>query len=453
MKNKIVIFSVLCLFAIFSGCDEKADTFPEAVVIDPQSLSFGNEAESADFRIASNTKWTVSGDAGWLTVNPASGEGNLNVTASVSANSESESRTGVVTVKTESGIEKTLQVLQNASISINPAAATVNSAGGEITVTVAASGTWKVLIPNGIDWVSVKSQSETQAVLAIVKNPLIEARLADIAFGLTGFNLRTTFKLTQDAFVPFISIDPATAIADFEGEEITVAVTANAAWTVQIPNEAASWVSVKSQTETQVVFAIKENTPKEDRRAVITFKMTGYEPQATFDLSQKSESDAVIPGKVLDACESLDGWSSWLGDLLKLDTEDMKEGNACLRVDCFDNGGNTYGAWIFEKTFEPFDSEVTRENGYIACDLFVSEASRLLVTSTGMEFHIKSGGSAIEWGVGELGLKNGWNKVELSLSRAPADFDLHAITYFGFMNHAILGPVVVKIDHIRFYEK
>jgi hypothetical protein len=156
--------------------------------------------------------------------------------------------------------------------------------------------------------------------------------------------------------------------------------------------------------------------------------------------------DLPIPGKVIDACESLDGWASNFA--LSIDEIDKKEGNGCLKAE-------GEGVVIFQKGFDPFDTEVTRANGYLAFDLFVSDLS--MFGPGNNQFELTSSGgpdvNEVSWDIAEMGLNNGWNKVELSLAKAGNDVDLSALTFIRMYHTDLQGPVVVKIDHIRFYAK
>jgi hypothetical protein len=163
--------------------------------------------------------------------------------------------------------------------------------------------------------------------------------------------------------------------------------------------------------------------------------------------NSKVVPEVPIPGKVLDACESTDGWAS--NFRLSLDASDKKEGSYSLTAE-------GTGVVIFQKVFEPFDTEVTRENGVLAFDLYVSDLSMLGPGANQFEL-TSSGGpdvNEVSWSVDEMGgLNNGWNKVELSLSKAGNDVNLQAITFLRFFHLDIQGSVVFKIDNIRFYSK
>ena len=156
--------------------------------------------------------------------------------------------------------------------------------------------------------------------------------------------------------------------------------------------------------------------------------------------------DIPIPGKVLDHCDALDGWASGGFDL-SLDTFDKKEGEACIRAEGI-------GVVILQKVFDTFDTEVTRANGFMAFDLYVSDVSQFGPGDS--QFELTCSGQPdvqeVNWNI-IAGLNNGWNKVELSLANAPADVNLSAVNFIRFYHTGMVGSIVLKIDHIRFYSK
>ncbi len=161
-------------------------------------------------------------------------------------------------------------------------------------------------------------------------------------------------------------------------------------------------------------------------------------------------------GKALDLCESIDGWAS--AGVISLDA-DHKEGSSSVKTVLSGNASP-----VFEKTFTPFDSEVSIENGYLSFWLYLSDAS-ILSTSIpdwGSSIEITSAGLAdsqeLHWDFSMLRLNNGWNKIDLKLSDAVndnrgGDINLSAINYFRIYHLFCGGEVEVKIDDIRFYEE
>lgn len=165
------------------------------------------------------------------------------------------------------------------------------------------------------------------------------------------------------------------------------------------------------------------------------------------DYSALPPEEPEIPGNVIDNAESLDGWNSG-GFELSLDT-DAKEGNFSIKSE-------GQGVVVYQKVFEPFDTKVTKEEGTLAFWLFVLDTSPM--KSGDNSFEITSSGGPdvgeLAWRVGEnFELNNGWNKIELKLKdgNAGGEINLSAVNFIRFYHTAITGPMVFKIDNIRFY--
>lgn len=167
------------------------------------------------------------------------------------------------------------------------------------------------------------------------------------------------------------------------------------------------------------------------------------------------DPDAEPQGQVLDACESLDGWGS--AGALSLDT-DKKEGDYSIKTVLL--GG---AVPIFEKTFTPFDTEVSIENGVFSFWLYVSDVTRLSteIPDWGSQIELTSSGGPdsqeLTWNFTMLKLNNGWNKIDLKLSDAVNDdrggeIRLNAVNYIRMYHLFGGGDVEVKIDEIKFYE-
>ncbi len=73
-----------------SACGGDHD--PDEVSVSMPSVNFGENGGSESIMVMSNTKWTVSGNPGWLTVAPMQGSNNGAFTISANPNSEKESR-------------------------------------------------------------------------------------------------------------------------------------------------------------------------------------------------------------------------------------------------------------------------------------------------------------------------------------------------------------------------
>ena len=173
--------------------------------VEISSISFSNAAASHNISIASNSRWIVSkpSAAAWLSVTPERGDGNGSITVSVNDNNTNDIRSSAVTITTESGITKPIQVRQVGTapaIIIDRAAATASPNGEDITVSVTASRAWTPHIPQGAEWITVKSKSETQAVFAVAQNTSEQVRSTNIVFKLDENNIQESFSLTQQTW-------------------------------------------------------------------------------------------------------------------------------------------------------------------------------------------------------------------------------------------------------------
>ncbi|MGY3792541.1 chondroitinase-B domain-containing protein [Aquimarina sp. 433] len=81
--------------------------------------NFNASASSKELTITSNVNWTVSDDSSWISVSPTSGINNGITNISVTANSETSSRTGIVTV-TGGSITRTITIIQSGTTSNIP---------------------------------------------------------------------------------------------------------------------------------------------------------------------------------------------------------------------------------------------------------------------------------------------------------------------------------------------
>ncbi|HQG45653.1 MAG TPA: BACON domain-containing protein, partial [bacterium] len=82
--------------------------------VNPSSQPVANTAGFTTFTITSDTNWTVSDDAEWLSVSPANGHGGSSLTATYEANPGTSSRTATITV-TADDVTRTVTVVQAAA--------------------------------------------------------------------------------------------------------------------------------------------------------------------------------------------------------------------------------------------------------------------------------------------------------------------------------------------------
>jgi alpha-tubulin suppressor-like RCC1 family protein len=149
--------------------------------INPGSRSMGAEGGTGSFQVASNTNWTATKSANWITITSgASGSGNGTVGYSVAANLYAEVRTGTITVNgnpfaiTQAGAEP--------AVTITPATAHFPQAGGTGSMAISSNASWQVASTD--DWISVSKSpgsGNTNRSYTVAPNTTTSARLGRIS--------------------------------------------------------------------------------------------------------------------------------------------------------------------------------------------------------------------------------------------------------------------------------
>ena len=100
MKKKEFLWSLLAMLMVatlsvgLTSCGDDDD--PDNVSVSMPSVNFGESGGSQSIQVTSNTKWTVSGNPGWLTVSPLQGSNNGAFSLTAAANTDKNSRNCVL---------------------------------------------------------------------------------------------------------------------------------------------------------------------------------------------------------------------------------------------------------------------------------------------------------------------------------------------------------------------
>ncbi|MBP5594793.1 MAG: fibronectin type III domain-containing protein [Pseudobutyrivibrio sp.] len=84
----------------------------EQLEINPTTMTFTSATESQYVTISSNTHWTVSGGASWVTVDKTEGDNNGTIKITAAANEAKESRNAEFTIRGNSGTTRQLAIQQ-----------------------------------------------------------------------------------------------------------------------------------------------------------------------------------------------------------------------------------------------------------------------------------------------------------------------------------------------------
>lgn len=219
--SKVRISLLLSLAIIFAACSSDSDD-SEARVLDvsPTSITLNGNTSSGSFYITSNTIWTISVNADWLSLSTLSGKSNSQVT--VTAKGTPSNRTATITVQTE-GITRQIAVMQTTSttpvnpggdtpgtdtpsdstqtstptLSVTPSSITLDD-NGEATFSIYSNTSWTISIDQTWCDTWIKSGTGNRYLTTVYtkqENPSTSPRTATIT--VKSATLTATLTVTQ----------------------------------------------------------------------------------------------------------------------------------------------------------------------------------------------------------------------------------------------------------------
>ena len=245
------------------------------LTVDPASQAVANTAGSTTFTIASNTSWTASDDADWLTLSAASGSGDLTLTASFSANSVTSTRTGTITV-VGGGITRTVTVVQAAAfyLTVDPASQSVANSAGSTTFDIASNTSWTA--SDDADWLTLSAASgsgDLTLTASFSANSVTTSKTATITVVGGGFT-RTVTVVQAAAWYLTISTERLDFASD--AGQNTFTISSNATWTTILE---AAWFSVSpasGSNSATLTVSVLPNTTTNPRRGEIVVTGGGF---------------------------------------------------------------------------------------------------------------------------------------------------------------------------------
>lgn len=209
--------------------------------VDPIELEFSPSASDRYVTVSSGTSWKASTAETWISVTPSSGAGTTMLRISVTENTGSSPRKGVVLVA-GCGVVHTITISQrsNCLFDISSLMLDFSYMPGSKSLEVTTASSWKV--QSGHSWITAtpKSGSSNGVVrVDVALNSGETSRSGTIIF--TGCNYSHVVKVEQGA----CSIDISEEKLSFlpEGGSRVLEVTSNASWTL---TTGAPWVSLSA---------------------------------------------------------------------------------------------------------------------------------------------------------------------------------------------------------------
>jgi hypothetical protein len=237
-------------------------------------------AGSYALSITANSTWSVTSNQSWCTVLPAFGEGDREITVSVTENTTDAPRTATLGIKTGS---QTKQVtVEQDILSFSVSATTINAANtvGNYTFNITANSAWNVA--SNQTWCTVQPASgegDREITVSVTENTTDAPRTAILT--ITAGSQTKQVTVEQDLLS--FSVSATTINAANTAGNYTFNITANSAWSVA-SNQ--SWCTVQPASGTgnkEITVFVTDNTTDAPRMAILTITAGSQSKQVTVE--------------------------------------------------------------------------------------------------------------------------------------------------------------------------
>ncbi len=264
----------------------------QTLSLTPTSEDVTAAAGSTSFTVSSNGGWNAEEACGWATIAPASGNGNGSIAVNYQENTTTVSRSCVVTVTADNGLEEVFTLTQAGATPVlvfDPTTTNVSTVAGnavsvlstnEASASLVISGSGAAVNPTTV------VTGDTNVTVSYPANLDMATRSFVVTATSSPHGLVETFTVDQTGVDAFIVLTPdnANVPASAGSVNVTIDCPGDLAWTI---DGLADWITVDELTGTgpqDILISYEENeeeTPRSD-----DFTVAGSGETAMFSLSQ-----------------------------------------------------------------------------------------------------------------------------------------------------------------------
>ena len=282
----------------------------DGLIVSPGRFDLTNQAQTVEVQVDNNVPFCVviPDDAVfWLSVRSNTQTKALTsdvVVLGVRANTAYSDREASITFKQVGGpLAQTIVVRQSQTygLLLSTPEYELSNEAHTLSVEVKANVEFEVISQaSWIHYVETKALSPSTLTLNVDANTSYDTRSGTVLVRQTNGDLSATLTVTQSPALG-LSISPTSFQLSALAQTVEFQVQNNVPFSVIIPDDARSWVSVQSNTQTKaptttdrVVLSIAENTGYEDRETSVTFKQTDGALAQTAIIRQSQAGGLVI---------------------------------------------------------------------------------------------------------------------------------------------------------------
>ena len=310
MKIKNIIAALTAVLALAVGCQVEGDHYLSQVQVSSSYVAINMNGGSTNITVDATSNWTIlPGTPGWLSISPTSGSAG-STSVSFSAGTTLDGRTAQVVLEC-GGKTQRINVIQGlstvskatcAEVIAGPESKTYLVSGVCTRIANTSYGNWYLDDGTGEIYIygTVNgSGSYAWSSFNIEVGDEVTVQGPKTVYNGTVELVDATFISVNKSLIKVAEIDPEDAQLPIEGGDFTVKLTNKGTGVyVDIPDNAAEWLSIKSVAGNTVTFHAAANQGG-DRSTTIVFRTTDGKKEYTAEqaLSQKG---AIIACSIAD---------------------------------------------------------------------------------------------------------------------------------------------------------
>ena len=252
------------------------------VIPTPGRLNFSSEGGTQTVALQCITAWTLDCNADWISVTPTSGDGNGEISVTVTPNTSYTSRSAGINLTSSVGCSSIVRVTQEAAINphylnVNPSALEFPCEGSSLQLTISTDSLWKIKYSE--PWISISEETGSGDATITVTVPaydLLGDRHAQL--DIISGTLSQIIPVTQLSCYtePILSIDPNHLQVDSNHTTVPISISSNTSWSLRMSEDWICSSTMQGTGDCQIDLDIKNNYNQEPRTANVYLCYQGF---------------------------------------------------------------------------------------------------------------------------------------------------------------------------------
>lgn len=254
------------------------------LLVSPLTLDLTNAAQDIEIEVQKNVQYTVTIDEAskaWISQKGTKALSSEKVVFAIAANETYDNREGKITFKQTGGdLVQTVTVTQSQTNGLFITTPEYDLSNEAHTLSVGVKANVQFDVTSQADWIKfieTKALTPSTIVLDIEANESYDNRTGTVVVKQINGDLTSTITINQHQ-TDGLFVTPTSAEVSNAAQTVSLEIKDNVSYNVVIPDDAKSWISVQSNTQTKalnddmVVLSIERNKLYEEREASITIK-------------------------------------------------------------------------------------------------------------------------------------------------------------------------------------